>query len=275
MALLDLHQLVDVFNMRRHDAQFLFEHYYPPMSTPHLPSSPTKPRTRISALASSLPVPKTPKSKRIVTVASTPIARGSAVRHRQEGDSNRFDKYDRAEYEDYIREDLNSRVFVDFEVFLKHVLLVPAEWRKTWGQAITAVKADATFRGHHKFYCDMSNEQGGHEIGFYPPLVAMANAVLEVIARSKFGDIPYERRQYYHINHPSRIKGGVMNKKGLSPDLIVLNKERPVPCAEERTHWANPLHVIEVKPYDTAICDGKSIPRLIVDGKHGCCRLCD
>jgi hypothetical protein len=33
-------------------------------------------------------------------------------------------------------------------------------------------------------------------------------------------------------------------------------------------NWANALHALEVKAYDTAICDGESIPKLIVNGKH-------
>ena len=63
---------------------------------------------------------------------------------------------------------------------------------------------------------------GGLEEGFYPDLMETANAVLEVLSESDFRGIPKAKRQYYHINNPARLRGGVMDKKGLSPDLMVL-----------------------------------------------------
>ena len=61
-----------------------------------------------------------------------------------------------------------------------------------------------------------------------------------------------------------------MGKKGLSPDLVLLHKNRPPPRAgvNKLLHWANPLQVLEVKPYDNALCDGKNMPRLVVGGKY-------
>jgi hypothetical protein len=100
----------------------------------------------------------------------------------------------------------------------------------------------------------------------------MANAVPEVVTGTDFESIPSEKRQYYYINNPSRI---VMNKKDLSLDVVILDEDRPAPCAGAPLHWANPLHVLEVKPYDPAICDGKGIPRLIINGKQAGCHLCD
>ena len=60
-----------------------------------------------------------------------------------------------------------------------------------------------------------------------------------------------------------------MNKKSLSPDLVLLHENRPYPDPEvDPIHWANPLQVLEVKPYDSALCDGRNIARLCLDGKH-------
>ena len=57
----------------------------------------------------------------------------------------------------------------------------------------------------------------------------------------------------------------------LSPDVFVLHKDcRPF---EGNLHWANPLHILELKPYDSAICDGLDVPRLVVKGKAACCAL--
>ena len=184
---------------------------------------------------------------------------------KQEGDTDRIDKYDCADYDGYIREDLTSRVFVDFEVFMKRVLHVPDDWGSRWKSAIDAVKTDAEFNKHHQEYCKLCNTPGIVENVLYQPLMNTANAVLGVLSKFDFDGIPSEPRQYYHVNDPSRIQGGVMSKKNLSPDLILLHQSRAY--HDGPMHWANPLHVLEVKPYDNALCEGKNIPRLVVDGK--------
>lgn len=100
-----------------------------------------------------------------------------------------------------------------------------------------------------------------------------ANAVLKVMCQTYFEGIPKEKGQYYHVNHSKHVKGGMMNKKGLSPNLVLLHQNRPHPhqSKSESLHWANPLHVLEVKPYDNALCEGKNMPRLVIDGE---CALC-
>jgi len=65
--------------------------------------------------------PKTPERNGNTTrpvPGITPQSRGSSVRQRQEGDTDRVDNYNRDDYEEYIREHLKNRVFVDFEVFI-------------------------------------------------------------------------------------------------------------------------------------------------------------
>ena len=270
MALFDLYQLAVLYNLRRSDAGFLHIDSHPPPMSSTTPScsSPTKSRG-----CSSLPLPappllpKTPKRPGTITVAGlTPVARGSSVRQKQDGNTDRVDGYNCEEYEEYVREDLSCRVFVDYEVFMKYVLHAPEDWKTKWGPALDAVKANWKFNKYHKEYCGLCDRNGTPEASLYKPLAEMANAVLDVLSRSRFDGIPSEKRQHYHVNEPNRVKGGVMNKHGLSPDLVLLDKNRPIPKKCESVHWANPLHVLEVKPQDNAICDGKHMPRLVVNG---------
>jgi hypothetical protein len=200
-------------------------------------------------------------------VGGTPLSQGSSIRQRQEGDTDRVDKYDREDYDDYVREDLGCRVFVDFEVFMKSVLHVPDDWRIRWGPAIEAVKADVEFAQHHKEYCECCENGALDEELFYKPLTETANAVGTALANFTFEGISPGIPQKYHVNDPTRLRGGVINKAGLSPDLVALHKDCPTP-EKERPHWANPLHILEVKPYDNSICDGKNMPRLLVDGER-------
>jgi len=271
MALVDFHQLAVLYNLRRHDAEFLSKHSYPPMSTSVL-SHPPSPRVHSSLPLPAPSVPQTPRHRQVAATAVglTPLSLGSSIRQWQEGDIDRVDQYDGTEYEEHIRGELSCRVFVDYEVFMKRVLHVPDDWKTRWKEAIEAVKADAEFDEQHKNYCRLCEGNGTLEEKLYPALTETANAVLGVVARSNFKDIPSGRRQYYYVSDPEHLKGGVMNKKNLSPDVVLLHKNRVLPQREvnKTPHWVNPLHVLEVNPYGSTLCDGKSIPGLVVDGKH-------
>ena len=334
MALVDFCRLVDLYKLRRADACFL------PIPSSPLPMSTTPPHPLAEP---NQPPPETPKRSRSAARSvpkNTPSNRGSAARMKQEGDTDRVEGYKRSDYDDYIREDLNNRVFVDFEVFLKSVLHVPHDWKTLWGPMIEAVKADEKFIGHHEKYCDLCGKRGTVEKSFYGPLMETANAVIDILSQNEFGGSSGSL-QRYHVNDPTRLRGGVMNRAHLSPDLVVLHKDCPAPekskaknskpkdtepedtdhkgidhedvdpedvdpedvdpedvdpedvgpegvdpegadpeCTKPkgtkpkgtkpsiRLHWANALHILEVKPYDSAICDGNQIPRLIVDGEH-------
>jgi len=193
------------------------------------------------------------------------MSHGSSIRRNQEGDADRIDGYDCADYDEYIREDLGSRVFVDFDVFMKRVLHVPDDWKTRWGPVIDAVKANAEFSQSHERYCELCEEIGTLD-KFYQVLTDTTNAILNVVSGFNFEGIPSkEPHQHYRVNDPKHVRGGVMNKMGLSSDLVLVHenfhKKNPA------VHWANPLQVLEVKPYDNALCDGTTVPRLIVDGK--------
>ena len=275
MALVDFHQLVALYKPRRGDAGFPSIHSHPLMSAtppPHsFPQSGGPDEVR-SIFPPIPPEPRTPQRPRHTSYAlpgSTPLARGSAARKNQEGNTDRTEKFTRADYDEHIREDLGSRVFVDFEVFLKNVLHVPDDWRDQWKSAIDAVKEDQNFIKHHNDYCNRCNDFNSVERAFYEPLIETANAVLAVVTDSnnKFDNISSNVPQRYHVNDPDKLRGGIFNKAHLSPDVIALHES----CGRaegEELHWANPLHVLEVKPFDNALCDGTTIPRLVVDGEH-------
>ena len=280
MALFDFYQLAVLYKLRCADAGFLPIHSHPLMSVTTPPRSPSPSAEPDQARLSPHPPTqiefKTPERKRgpaHPVPDITPLSHGSSIRQRQEGDTDRVERYKRDDYDDYIREDLHSRVFVDFEVFMKRVLHVPDDWRTQWGPAIEAVKADLDFKNHLKEYCEHCNNSGVQEVSFYKPLVDIANAVLAVLSRSKFNSISSGIPQYYCVNNPKKLRGGVINRVNLSPDLVVLHGDCK-PSGEENLHWANPLHILEVKPFDSALCDGENMPRLVVDGERATSPFC-
>ena len=170
-------------------------------------------------------------------------------------------------YDNCIREDLTGQVFVDFEVFIKHVLHVPNDWRTLWGLAINAVKADSAFNKHRKEYREHCDRIGSQKNTFHRPLMDTANAVLEVLSRSTFDNITPKVPHYYRVDGPTELLGGVTNNFSLSPDLVALHKDCQ-PSKEEDVRRENLLHVLEVKPYGGGLCDGKKIPRLVFNGKY-------
>ena len=271
MALFDFYQLTVLYKMRRGDAGFLPTHPHFLMSTtpPLSPSPSVDPDEARLSLPPSVQPFQTPQRKPSASRPIpdiTPLSNGSSIRQRQEGDTDRVERYKREDYDDYIREDLRSRVFVDFEVFMKHVLHVPDDWETQWEPAIKAVKADPVFNHHHKEYRQHCDNSGTQEVTFYEPLTKTANAILDVLSRSNFDGISSGVPQCYRVNDPKKLRGGVINRVNLSPDLVVLHEDCESSEAES-LHWANPLHILEVKPFDGALCDGTTIPRLVVNGK--------
>jgi len=161
----------------------------------------------------------------------------------EEYDCEEDEESDRVEYDDeeHVRKDLRRRVFVDYDVFMKYVLHVPEDWETKWRPPLDVVKADANFNKYYENYCGLCGGNGALEQkNFYPPLTEMANAVLDVVvSQSDFDNIPNIDK-----NHP-----------------------RPGPDANKSLHRANPLHVFDVKPRYIVLCDGRDMPRLVVNGR--------
>jgi len=129
MALLDLHQVAVLHHLRCFDAEFPPNCSDPP---PMSPTSITPPQSTKPLPLPTLPPPEPPQQMRdpATVVGLTPLTRGSSIQ--QDSITDQADEYDCADYEEYTRGDLCCRVFVDYEVFMKHVLHVPNDWETKW-----------------------------------------------------------------------------------------------------------------------------------------------
>ena len=134
-------------------------------------------------------------------------------------------------------------MFVDFEVYMKHVLHAPDDWKTRWGPAIEATKTDFEFRKYHEEHRRHCGKSGSQEASFYEPLMNTAEAVLDVLSR------PTSDRISSQVPQPHRVDGP---KK---------------PGEKEDPQWADPLYLLEVKACGSAICDGTNMPRLVVGGE--------
>jgi hypothetical protein len=184
------------------------------------------------------------------TPGSTPSDCGPSTDQAQElGDTSSVDSgYKREDY-DHVYECLDSRVFVDLEVLLRSALHVPRDWKALWGPAIEAVKADEKFSTHHRKYgqrCEDFASLGG---SFYEPWMKTANSIIDVISARQFdgiSGIPPAGDQRKLWTRVTNVSGDIAVPRTDSQPL----------------HWANNIHILE-----GAICNGKHMPRLIVDGK--------
>ena len=190
----------------------------------------------------------------------TPANDGSATGKSEEDETDRISNESWCDdYSHYIREDFHNRVFVDFEVFAKSVLHVPSGWKTLWGRAIETVKENKNFKESLTAYREECDKCDWRKKPFLEPLMNAVNTILDVISAPEFDSIS-RSSQYHHLNGPMHMRGGVTDWFGLSPDL---HKDRK-PSAHRDLH---PVHILEVSPYDGAICDGMGIPKLVVDGK--------
>lgn len=288
MALVDFFQLAVLYNLSRSNAGFLSNPPHPPpmpgaTTLARSPSQSVNPdKTRSSLPVSTQPTLKTPERTRTATRSVpciTPIAVGTSMRRRQESNSDRVEKYDRNDYRQYLVEDFERhRVFVDIEVFMKHVLHVPDDWKTKWGPTIERIKVNGPFSALHMEYCAECDIHGTQEKNFYRPLMGMGNAILDVASKSPPEEFARPRiRQRYLINDPNKIFGGIMNEANLTPDLVAVHNDSLLHLLPEERRtgflngsnltWAQPLQVLEVKPFDSALIDGSFMPRLKVNGK--------
>ena len=168
---------------------------------------------------------------------ATPLSYRSSAYPRQESGADQVEECDSAYYE-VAHGDLRSRVFVDFEVFMKNALHVPDDWKTRWGPAIEAIKADLEFKKYleeHRRHCGMPESQ---KASFYEPLTNTARAALNVLSRSIFDRASFEDPQSHHVND-----------------------------TEEDLQWTSPLHLLGVRAYGSAICNGKNLPRMLAGGE--------
>jgi len=176
-------------------------------------------------------------------------------------------KHKSSKYEEYLIQDFERhRVFVDIDVFMKHVLHVPDNWRELWGPNIKEIKRNKDFWFAFSSYCSQCAIQGANETRFYEPLVGMANTILDFATNDSSDEsIKPRTPQRYLRNDPKTISCGVID--GLSPDIVAVHKDFPVNDGSGLT-WAQPLQALEVKPSDGALVDGLCMPRLKVNGER-------
>ena len=143
----------------------------------------------------------------------------------------------------FIRGDLKKRVFIDFEDFIKTVLLIPGDWKYAWGLTIEAVKADSDFQKHYGEYHKLCEDFGTHEELPHKSLMNTAKAAFDVATRCIFGDIP--------------------------PQTADRAARHRAPQSSNEGYRETTIHILEVDPHYGALCDGRSMPRLLSSG-GGC-----
>jgi hypothetical protein len=286
MALIDFYQLAVLHKLSRCDGGILSNRSHPPPMPTTTPSSSRSPpdqpdQTTLSTSPSAQCVPKAPESKQDATHSareSTPVSVGTAIFQKLNPETDQAPKYDSAKYEEYIAQDFERhRVFVDIDVFMKSVLHVPENWKRLWGQTIRQIRNNKAFLIAYTDYSRECETRGGQEQRFYKPLVDMTNAILDFSTGLSSDDSVKPRTpQRYLRNDPRNILHGVMND--LSPDIVAVHSGflphiLPGEKAERRLNesnltWAQPLQVLEVKPWDNALVDGSCMPRLKVNGER-------
>ena len=283
MALVDFYQLAVLYNLSHRDVGALSNRSHLPHMSTTAPSgsrsSAANPnRTHLPLPSSTQFALKTPERKRNATRSvpgPTPVSHGTCVLQKLQPDTDEEETYDSAKYERYITQDFERhRVFVDIDVFMKHVLHVPEDWEDLWGRTIRRVRRDSVFSKAQWKYYEQCGTPGVKECDLYGPLIAMGNAILNLSTTSNDAVIPRTPQRYLR-NDPKGILCGVM--KDLSPDIVavhedflphILPEERETGCLEQSNlTWAQPLQVLEVKPWDGALVDGSCMPKLKVNGK--------
>jgi hypothetical protein len=207
----------------------------------------------------------------------TPLAIGTPIMFNTRHDSNTTRTYSSETCEQYLIQDLqHHRVFVDMEIFMKHVLHVPDNWREVWGPTIERIKRTDAFSNAHHAFTTCCNTKGSREEGLYSPLVAVSNAILDACESPEADNSvnPVFGLRYLR-NDTGKVGHGMLNK--LLPDVVTVHKDfLPSLSKQERSEmrirhskltWANTLQSFEIKPFDTAIVDGSCMPRLKVNGE--------
>ena len=287
MALVDFYQLAVLHNLSCGNVGVLPDRSYPPPMSPTTPSRSHSPvaesdQTGLPSLPFTQSVPKTPERRcnadqSIPDLTSTPFAQGTSVLQRLRLDTDGPQKYKSAKCEQYIIRDFERHlVFVDMDIFMKHVLHIPENWSELWGRTIRRIKRNQAFQIAHCDYTRQCGTQGVQEWKFYKPLVDMGSAILDFSKSSPDNSVKPKTSQSYLRNDPKKVFCGMMND--LSPDIVAIHDDflphiHEKECDERRLKdsnlsWAQPLQILEVKPWDSALVDGLCMPRLKVNGKH-------
>ncbi|KAF9780568.1 hypothetical protein BJ322DRAFT_1083849 [Thelephora terrestris] len=283
MALVDFHGLVSLYKLAPSNVGSTTNPSRPPpmpAPKPIRPPSPSVEGSQPRPTKSQFDTPKR-QSRFVIHSApnSTPIAKGSSIRQKQDVDTDDGGKYNSDDYRQFIIQDFERhRVFVGMDDFMKQVLHVPDDWKSQWAEAIKEVKLNEHFDACLSAYSEKCGATGFKEDALYGPLVKMINSLLEVTCKSTVDAVKPKTPQRFIRNDPQKLYHGVLDKANLSPDIIALHEDRYNKLkSEERENgqldtsfitWAHPLQVLEVKHFNTALVDGTYMPRLRM--KEGC-----
>ena len=283
MALVDFYQLAVLYNLSRGDAGVLSSRSHPPPMPPPTLALSTPSRPRLSAVKPDQATPlfsslqfglKTAERKRYPILPiphSTPVARGSAILQSLQPDTDQPQKFHSAKYEQYLAQDFERhRVFVDIEVFMQRVLHVPENWKDMWRPTIKQIKRNGRFSTPHSTYTQRCDRPGIQECSLYEHLVDMGNAILDISKDSENESVKPRTPQRYLKGDPNKIDCGVITD--LSPDVVAVHEDLPGQIHprhgnKSNLSWANVLQTLEVKHRDSALVDGRSMPRLKVNGR--------
>ena len=168
-------------------------------------------------------------------LGSTSSTFGSPNHKEQEGNA---DSGERCKHEDHNNayQDLDTQVFVDFEVFLQSALHVPRDWRTLWGPAIEAIKAGQEFSTYHGEYCRRCEEDSLGQ-SFSDLLIKTTNTIIDVMSTSKFNGIS----GIPLVNNPRKPPGDTIDGANFSPILAVPHEDR------RPLHWTDDIHILKGK----------------------------
>jgi hypothetical protein len=160
-------------------------------------------------------------------------------------DSYEFeDDYSNSDHYEYFHRDLNSRVFIDIEVFMKTILRAHEDWKIRWGPTIGAVKTNQNFKTYYEAYCRKCEEGGIPEKQFYELFAKATSAVIDAIPGN-----PQPQRGAIAINGDSQ----------------------PV---DETNIRANTLHILRAKRNGGGISNGQDMSRMLNKGEDLADSLC-
>ena len=160
---------------------------------------------------------------------------------------------------------------------MERVLYIPDDWETQWGPIIEQIKADKLFQLHHGCYsnrCDISNSD---EEPFYELLVGMLNIILHVTCNALPESVMLGTPQHHITNDSGEVFCEALKETPPSRNVGTVHHHLPRHPKNElgsrhlsqsdRTR-AQPIQVLEVKPFHGALVDGSNMPRLKRSGKH-------
>jgi len=223
--------LVILYSLSGRDVRVLSNRSHPSPMLTTTPSSSRSPAVKPSQTTSFLSrstqsVLKAPERKhggtRSVSVQDpAPMSNGTPILWKLEPDTDRTRERDSVKYEQYIAQDFKRHwVFVDIDVFMKHVLHIPKNWKELWNTTIRYIRRHQNFLLPHWDYAHRCETQRTKELEFYRPLADMGNAIIELSELSKDESVKARTRQCYLMNDPGKVLGRVM--RNLSPDIVAV-----------------------------------------------------